>query len=240
MSSIRTRRGFTLVEMLVSTAIAGLFFSLLYGTFLPVLSMSSASSAKVDTLGPATTALFQLEADIRVSTTTGISVGSTPATPVPTLGSTAESTVIAIEVPEKFANVNDNYGQFIYEPNSGLSNFESYVVWALVSETPGGPCDANHPCDLYRTTWDTGTASHAASLISSTHLANITASITTDGRLEARNVTSLQIANQTVACGGCQGPARPEIDTEFAVQSTDENGKISQSSFQTQIFDRNN
>ena len=238
-STKRPIRGFTLVEMLVSSVMAGLFLTLLYGSFLPVLDVSSASSSKVDTLGAATTALYQLEADIRVSTTTGISVGSTPATPQPTLGSSAETTSVAIEVPEKFASVNDNYGQFLYESNSGLSNFETYVVWALVSES-GGACDSTHPCDLYRTTWDTGVPSHAAATISSTQLASVVATIANTGRLVARNVTSLQLANQTVPCVGCQGPARPEVDVEMAVQSTDQNGKKSQTSYQTQVFDRNN
>jgi hypothetical protein len=219
---------------------AGLFLALLYGMFLPVLDVSSASTSKVDTLGVATTGLYQLEADLRVSTTTGISVGTTPATPVPTLGSTAETTAIAIEVPEKFVNVNDAYGQFLYEPNSGLSNFETYVVWALVSETAGGSCDATHACDLWRTTWDSGSASHAANLITASQLTTILNTITTTGRIQARNIVSLQIANQTIACQGCQGPARPEIDVELAVTSTDQDGLLSQTSYQTQVFDRNN
>lgn len=239
-STKRQSRGFTLIEVLISSVIAAMFFALLYGSFLPVLDISSASSSKIDTLGAATTALYQLEADIRVSTTTGITVGTTPATPVPTLGSTAETTAVAIEVPEKFVNVNDTYGQFLYEPNTGLSNFESYIVWALVSETAGGTCDSNDPCDLWRTTWDTGSANHSANQITSSQLATILASITTNGRVVARNVTSFQLANQTVSCGGCQGPARPEVDVEMAAQSTDQNGKISQSSYQTQVFDRNN
>jgi prepilin-type N-terminal cleavage/methylation domain-containing protein len=239
-STKQSNRGFTLVEMLISSVVAALFFGLLYGSFLPVLAVSSASSSKVDTLGAATTALYQLEADIRVSTTTGISVGTTPATPQPTLGTGAEATAVAIEVPEKFSGANDFYGQFLYESNTGLSNFESYVVWALVSETAGGACDLADPCDLYRTTWDSGTATHAATLISPTQLSSIIATITTTGRVVARNVTSLQFANQTVSCNGCQGPARPEVDIELASQSIDQNGKVSQTSYQTQVFDRNN
>lgn len=243
MSSIkRPSRGFTLVEMLVASVMGVLFLGLLYGSFLPVLDVSSASSSKVDTLGAATTALYQLEADIRVSTTAGLTVGSAASTAVTTLGSTAETTEIAINVPEQFQNVNDNYGQFIYEPNTGLSGFRSYVVYALVSETNGGSCDSTDPCDLWRTTYDTGAASSAAAKISATTLSNVVSSITTSGRMLARNLTSLQVANQTITCTGCPAnlSPRPEVDLEMAVQSTDHSGKVSQSSFQTQVFVRNN
>src|SRR5215472_7081527 len=129
-STNRAKRGFTLVEVMVSSVVAAMF--------LPVLSVSSASTSKVDTLGAATTALYQMEADIRVATTGGITVGSAAATPNPTLGSSAEVTELAVEVPEKMANVNDNYGQPLYDSGTGLSDFETYVVYALVSETNGG------------------------------------------------------------------------------------------------------
>ena len=44
MSSTRNAaRGFTLVEVMVSSVMAALFFTMLYGMFLPVLSVSSAS-----------------------------------------------------------------------------------------------------------------------------------------------------------------------------------------------------
>ena len=242
LSTRATRRGFTLVEMLVASVMGVLFLGLLYGSFLPVLDVSSASSSKVDTLGAATTALYQLEADIRVSTTAGLTVGSSTSAPVTTLGSTAETTEIAINVPEQFANTNDNYGQFIYEPNTGLSAWRSYVVYALVSETNGGSCDSADPCDLWRTTYDTGASSLGANPIGTTTLANVVASITTSGRMMARNVTSLQIANQTITCAGCPAnlSPRPEVDLEMAVQSTDHSGKVSQSSYQTQVFVRNN
>src|SRR5215472_13029687 len=65
MSSIsKQSRGFTLVEMLVASVMGVLFLGLLYGSFLPVLDVASASSSKVDTLGAATTALYQIEADV--------------------------------------------------------------------------------------------------------------------------------------------------------------------------------
>ena len=248
MSSTKaTKRGFTLVEVLVSSVMAAMFFTMLYGMFLPVLSVSSASSSKVDTLAAATTALYQMEADIRVGTTNGISIGSGTATPAPTLGSAAEVTELAIEVPVKFANANDNYGQSLYDSGTGLSDFESYVVYALVSETAGGPCDSTHPCDLWRTTWDSGSANASTSaspleLNHSGQLATIVGSITTTGRLLARNITSLQVANQTITCGGAcpLGPARPEVDLELAAFSTDTSGKTSQTSYQTQVFVRNN
>jgi len=226
--------------MLVATAMTAMFLGLLYGMFLPVLGISSASSAKSDTLGAATTALYQLEADIRVSTTFGISVSATPTAPPATLGSSAETETMAFEVPEKFVNANDSYGQFLYDSGTGLANFESYVVWALVPQQTGGNCSSGDPCDLYRTTWDSGSASTAAAYISSTQLASIVNTISTTGRLMARNVTSFQMANQTVPCGGCQGVARPEVDIEMAVQSQDQSGNWSQTSYQTQVFDRNN
>src|SRR5215470_11095198 len=100
------KRGFTLVEVMVSSVMAAMFFTMLYGMFLPVLSVSSASSSKVDTLSAATTALYQIEANVRVGTTNGITVGSAAATPVPTLGSSAEVTELAVEVPEKFQHAN--------------------------------------------------------------------------------------------------------------------------------------
>src|SRR5579859_6332994 len=167
MSSTRPagrERGFTLVEVMVSSVMAAMFFTMLYGMFLPVLSVSSASSSKVDTLSAATTALYQIEADIRVGTTNGITVGSAAATPQPTLGSTAEVTQLAVEVHETFAHVNDDYGQTLYDATTGLSDFRTYVVYALISES-NGSCDSTHPCDLYRTTWDSGTASTAAQSI---------------------------------------------------------------------------
>jgi len=242
MSSINaSRRGFTVFEMLIGISIITLLLALMYGAFLPVLNLSSAGSAKVDSLSSATTSLTQLEADLRISTTNGITVGSTPATPQTTLGSGAEVTVIAIEVPEKFAvgHINDNYGQMMYEPNSGLSGYETYVVWALKSES-GGSCDSTHTCDLYRTTWDTGTMTPAAGPITSAQLAPILTTIATNGRLTSRNIVSLQIGNQTVPCAGCQAVAKPEVDIEMAQQSRDQVNKISQSSYQTQVFVRNN
>ena len=238
------QRGFTLVEVMVSSVMAAMFFTMLYGMFLPVLSVSSASSSKADTLTAATTALYQMEADIRVGTTNGITVGSTAATPQPTLGSSAEVTQLAVEVPESFAHINDNYGQPLYDATTGLSDFRTYVVYALVSES-GGSCDSTHPCDLYRTTWDSGSASTSAQSIELTQagqLATIVGSISTNGRLLARNITSFQVANQTITCGGAcpNGPARPEVDLELAQYETDQQNKVSQTSYQTQVFVRNN
>ena len=239
------QRGFTLVEVMVSSVMAAMFFTMLYGMFLPVLSVSSATSSKVDTLSAATTALYQLEADIRVGTTNGITVGSAAATPQPTLGTAAEVTELAIEVPETFANTNDNYGQTIYDSGTGLSDFASYVVYALVSES-GGSCDSTHPCDLYRETWAIGstpsTSAQSIELTQAGELATIVGSISTNGRLLARNITSFQVANQTITCGGAcpLGPARPEVDLELAQYATDQQGKVSQTSYQTQVFVRNN
>ena len=235
------RRGFTLVEMLVTSALVLMFFGLLYGLFFPVLGVASAGTAKTDTLVAASTALTQLEADVRVSTTNGMTVGATPATPQPSLGSSAETQVMAFEVPEIFANVNDNFGQFQYDATSGLSNFASYVVWQLVPQQNGGVCSSGDPCDLYRTTYNTGTLNTAANPIGATTLANITANIQTNGRLMARNITSFQLANLTVSCSGCLYPtARPELLVELAVHSQDNSGNWSQTSFVTQVFDRNN
>lgn len=244
-STKNAMRGFTLVEIMVSSVMAALFFTMLYGMFLPVLSVSSASSSKADTLSAATTALYQMEADIRVSTTNGISVGSGTATPQPSLGSAAEVTELAVEVPEKFAHANDDYGQTLYDAGTGLSDFETWVVYALVSETNGGSCDSTHPCDLWRTTWDGTTASTSASpieLLHSGQLATIVGSITTTGRLLARNITSFQVANQTIVCGlNCStGAPRPEVDLELAAYATDQQKKVSQTSYQTQVFVRNN
>lgn len=240
-STNRATRGFTLVEVMVSSVVAAMFFTMLYGMFLPVLSVSSASSSKVDTLGAATTALYQMEADIRVATTGGITVGSASATPVPNLGSTAEVTELAVEMPEKMANVNDNYGQPLYDSSTGLSDFETYAVYALVSES-NGSCDSTHPCDLWRTTWDTNSPSTAANPISTTQLSTIVGSITTNGRLLARNITSFQVANQTISCPlNCSlGAPRPEVDLELAQYATDQQNKASQTSYQTQVFVRNN
>ncbi|HET9342276.1 MAG TPA: prepilin-type N-terminal cleavage/methylation domain-containing protein [Candidatus Eremiobacteraceae bacterium] len=243
-TKLAAKRGFTLVEVMVSSVMAAMFFTMLYGMFLPVLSVSSASSSKADTLSAATTALYQLEADIRVGTTNGITVGSAAATPQPTLGSAAEVTELAVEVPELFANTNDNYGQTVYDSGTGLSDFASYVVYALVSES-GGSCDSTHPCDLYRETWPIGSSSTAAQSIELTQpgeLATLVGSISTNGRLLARNITSFQIANQTITCGGAcpNGPARPEVDLELAQYATDQQGKVSQTSYQTQVFVRNN
>lgn len=242
-STNRAKRGFTLVEVMVSSVMAAMFFTMLYGMFLPVLSVSSASSSKVDTLGAATTALYQLEADIRVATTGGITVGSAAATPVPTLGSTAEVTELAVEVPEQMANTNANYGQPLYDSTTGLSDFQTYVVYVLVSES-GGSCDSTHPCDLWRTTWDDGNPSTAAQSIELTQpgqLATIVGSITTNGRLLARNITSFQVANQTISCGlNCSTAPRPEVDLELAQYATDQQNKASQTSYQTQVFVRNN
>jgi prepilin-type N-terminal cleavage/methylation domain-containing protein len=243
-STKRADRGFTLVEVLVSSVMAAMFFTMLYGMFLPVLSVSSASSSKVDTLSAATTALYQMEADIRVGTTDGISVGSSTATPVPTLGSSAEVTELAVEVPVKFANVNDDYGQSLYDSGTGLSDFETYVVYALVSETAGGQCDSTHPCDLWRTTWDSTVPATSAFPIEQKYpgqLATIVGSITTTGRLLARNITSFQVANQVISCGlNCTTAPRPEVDLELAAYSTDQQNKVSQTSYQTQVFVRNN
>jgi len=246
MSSTRPagrERGFTLVEVMVSSVMAAMFFTMLYGMFLPVLSVSSASSSKVDTLAAATTALYQIEADIRVGTTNGITVGSAAATPQPTLGTTAEVTELAVEVPETFAHVNDDYGQTLYDATTGLSDFRTYVVYALVSES-NGSCDSTHPCDLYRTTWDRGTALTAAQSIELTQpgqLATIVASIATNGRLLARNITSFQVANQVISCGlNCSTAPRPEVDLELAQYATDQQNKVSQTSYQTQVFVRNN
>jgi len=239
MSSTRTERGFTLIEMLVAASLVLMFLGLLYGMFLPVMSVASAGSAKTDTLTVASTALQEMEGDIRVSTTRGISIGSTPATPPPTLGT--ETQVMAFEVPEKFVNVNDRYGQFLYEPNTGLSGFETYVVWSLVPQTAGGNCSSGDPCDLYRTTYDTTTMSTSAILIDSGTLSNITANIATNGQLMARNITSFQMANHTICPSPCIYPtALPEVEIEMAVQSQDQSGRWSQSSFETQVFDRNN
>ena len=243
-STKRAKRAFTLVEVMVSSVMAAMFFTMLYGMFLPVLSVSSASSSKVDTLSAATTALYQMEADIRVATTGGISVGSAAATPQPTLGSAAETTELAIEVPVKYASVNNSYGQPMYDPTTGLADFETYVVYALVSETNGGSCDSTHPCDLWRTTWDDNapsTASHTIEVTHSGELATIVGSITTTGQLLARNITSLQVANQTIVCGlNCTLSPRPEVDLELAQYATDQQGKVSQTSYQTQVFVRNN
>lgn len=238
------QRGFTLVEVMVSSVMAAMFFAMLYGMFLPVLSVSSATSSKVDTLSAATTALYQLEADIRVGTTNGITVGSAATTPQTTLSSAAEVTELAVEVPETFAHTNDDYGQTIYDSGTGLSDFASYVVYALVSES-GGSCDSTHPCDLYRETWPIGSSSTSAQSIELTQpgeLATIVGSISTKGRLLARNITSFQVANQTITCGGAcpLGPARPEVDLELAQYATDQQGKVSQTSYQTQVFVRNN
>lgn len=237
------QRGFTLVEVMVSSVMAAMFFTMLYGMFLPVLSVSSASSSKVDTLSAATTALYQLEADIRVGTTNGITVGSAAATPQPTLGSTAEVTELAIEVPETFAHTNDDYGQTLYDSGTGLSDFASYVVYSLVSES-GGSCDSTHPCDLYRTTWPIGSASTSAQSIELTHageLATLVGSISTNGRLLARNITSFQVANQVISCGlNCSTAPRPEVDLELTQYATDQQNKVSQTSYQTQVFVRNN
>lgn len=240
-STKRDARGFTLVEILVSSVVAAMFFTMLYGMFLPVLSVSSASSSKVDTLDAATTALYQLEADIRVSTTAGISVGASPASPQTTLNSAAEVTQLAVEVPVKYASVNADYGQPLYDASTGLSNFRTYVVYALVSETAGGSCDSTHPCDLWRTTWDSGNPGTNANFISQTQLATTVGSITTSGRLLARNITSFQVANQTISCGlNCSQAPLPEVDLELAQYATDQQGKVSQTSYQTQVFVRNN
>ena len=241
MSSTKKReRGFTLVEVLIATVMAAMFFGLLYSMFLPALGIASAGSAKTDTQSSATTALYQLEADLRVSTTAGITVGSTPATPVPSLGSSAETQVVAVEVPEKFVGTNDNFGQSLYDSGTGLPNFETYAVWALIPAQNGSACSTTNPCALYRTTYDTGAASTAANPIDATTLSTITSNIQTNGRLMVRNVTSFEVANQTIACTGCLYPnARPELDLEIATQSQDTNGNLSQSSFQTQVFDRN-
>jgi len=127
---------------------------------------------------------------------------------------------------------------------TGLSDFETYVVYALVSQTNGGSCDSTHPCDLWRTTWDDGNPLTAAKSIEATHpgeLATIVGSIKTTGRLLARNITSFQIANQTIVCGvNCTLAPRPEVDLEVAQYATDQQGKVSQTSYQTQVFVRNN
>jgi prepilin-type N-terminal cleavage/methylation domain-containing protein len=234
------QRGFTLVEVMVSSVMAAMFFGMLYGMFLPVLSVSSASSSKVDTLSAATTGLYQLEADIRVATTNGISVGSTPGSPQTTLGTSAEVTQLAVEVPVKYAHINDAYGQTLYEATTGLSDFRTYVVYALVSES-NGSCDSTHPCDLWRTTWDSTNPSTSAAFISSTQLATTVGTIATNGRLLARNITSFQVANQTISCGlNCSTAPLPEVDLELAQYATDQQGKVSQTSYQTQVFVRNN
>jgi len=239
-STKNAARGFTLVEVMVSSVMAAMFFTMLYGMFLPVLSISSATSSKVDTLSAATTALYQIEGDVRVSTTRGITVGSAAATPVPTLGSTAEVTELAVEVPEKYAHINDNYGQTLYDSGTGLSDFETYVVYSLVSET-NSSCDSTHPCDLYRTTWDSNNPSTSAAAISTTQLATTIGTISTSGRLLARNITSFQVANQVISCGlNCSTAPRPEVDLELAQYATDQQGKVNQTSYQTQVFVRNN
>jgi Tfp pilus assembly protein PilX len=236
------QRGFTVAEMLTSSVLVALFFGLLYGLFLPVLGLSSAASAKVSSQDPASAAIYQLEADLRVSDKTSVTVGSS-ASPPPAgpLASADETTVLAAETSQRFVHVNDAHGQYFYNPTTGAPLYESYIVWAL---EPSGCGSSANPCTLYRTTVATQSSSGdlqptaiPASLLSST-----LSSITTNGEVMATGITSFQIAENAYTIQGCPAPCaglNPEVVFELADASTDQNGKVSVTSYQSQVFIRN-
>ncbi|MBC5824651.1 MAG: type II secretion system protein [Candidatus Eremiobacteraeota bacterium] len=239
MSKTKHARAFTLVEMVVAAGLVAMFLGLVYGMFLPVLGIASATSAKAESESPAATAFYQMQADLRVSATSGI---STNLFPIPgALGSTAESTVLSIETAERFANSNDDHGQYYYFPDSGTPSWQSYVIWALV-----GPA-ADGTYSMYRTTYVPATAPGKTPLAAAT-LQAIVNNISSTGTRVMHGVSSFQVAAITqspVIFNQCLPPdcptfPRAEIQVEFANQSVDQKGQVSLTAFQTQVFTRNN
>lgn len=230
----RRRRAFTLAEALVVSVLVVTLLGAVYGLFLPVLGLASASGAKANSQAPVTSAIAQLEADLRVTDATGVSTNA--GVPQVTLGPAAEVTAVALESSEKFANANDYHGQYYYDPSTGLPLWESYVIWALVSNADG-------TSTLYRTTIpNPNPPSVASTPLSPTDLSNATANISTTGRVMARETTSFQLAvNQNIGVGSCTfcNTPRAEILVQLADQDQDQTGHVSVTTYQTQSFARN-
>lgn len=231
----RRARGLTLAGTIVYVAIAIVFLTLLYGLFIPVLSLASTAIAKAGSQTPAAAALFQLESDLRVGSGKAITVGFPPTSPASALGSAAETTVIAIPSAVKFNTGSDYHGQYYYDPSTGLPLWRSYVVWVLVPNGDG-------TSTLYRTTVLLANPyAGAAQAIDMGVLAPIVNNAAS-GRVMARAVTSLQLASVTLppVCSGCvQQVPKPEIEIALGSREVDQRGQFSVATFQTQIFARN-
>lgn len=228
-------RGFTLVELTIYIGIFTLFMGMLYALFLPVLGIASASMAKVQSQSPAAAALYMLEADIRVSSSAAITVGTTPAAPQSALGASAETTAIAIPTSQKFSNASAYHGQYYYDPTTGGPLWQSYIVWALMANGDG-------TSTLYRTTVAMpAPVSGPTPTIDATTLARVLANIATTGRVMGQSITSLQLAAVSLAapCSSCAAP-KPNIAIEIAARAIDQHGQASVTAFNTQIFTRNN
>lgn len=234
----RARRAFTLVEMAVTAAVIAVFFGLLYAMFLPALGLASASSSKAATEVPASTAMFLLEDDLRVSDEQSLMVmpqgSSTPAGPPSSLGSSSEISAVSFQTSERFDGANDYHGQYYYDSAKGGPLWQSWVVWALVADGQGA-------YTLYRTTVPNPSPNVSQQQMPASTFQSTVSGIAASGRVMARGVTSFQLAQQTEPCTNCplSSTLKPEVDFEIAYNSTDASGKISQTSFQTEVFTRN-
>ena len=237
----RAARAFTLVEMLVTAAIVALFLGLVYGMFLPVLGLASASSAKAETEAPAATMVYLLEDDLRVSDELSLRVimkGTSTVVLAPTsLGPGSEASAVSFPVAERFSSARAFHGQYYYDSNKGGPLWQSWIVWALVDDG-----NSSGTYNLYRQTVQIpGAASASRQPMPDATFTSVVANITANGRQMALGVSSFQLAQSAEACGGCPLAIvlTPNVDFELAYQSRDSYGNTSVTSFQTEVFTRN-
>lgn len=129
---MRTGRGFSLIELLVSMFILLLFFAIAYAALLPVLSYLNPAQAKINTVQNAVPLLYKLQREVRQSRASAIfawqSGAAVPLTPTLTNVST-----FAVPSAKSGAAGSACFpgGDFQTVPSSGAPYWQGFEVFML-------------------------------------------------------------------------------------------------------------
>ena len=127
---MRSDRGFTLSELLVATAVMGLFFGVAYAALLPVINYLDPAQAKINTQQNAVPLLYKLQREVRQSDYRTIFVTTGASPPQATLTS---ETTFAVATAKSGTNGAACYpgGDFNTVPGSGQPYWQGFDVFML-------------------------------------------------------------------------------------------------------------
>jgi type II secretory pathway pseudopilin PulG len=134
LSRSRSKRGYTIAEVLTVSVIMGMVSSFVVLIIAPLFNASNAETAKVDTIQAAAKAFYRMQRDLHGSTATGVYVCTYPAPSTCSAPSTTgltDARVIAIITPRKGGN-----GQVMFDP-TGAPQYRGYQVYWLTPDASG-------------------------------------------------------------------------------------------------------
>jgi hypothetical protein len=134
LSRSRSKRGYTVAEVLTVSVIMGMVSSFVVLIIAPLFNASNAETAKVDTIQAAAKAFYRMQRDLHASTATGVYVCTYPAPSTcsaPSTTTLTDAKVIAIITPRKNGN-----GQVMFDA-TGAPQYQGYQVYWLTPDAQG-------------------------------------------------------------------------------------------------------